>query len=109
MPGPRILIFSASIGQGHDGPAPQLATGIRALAPGAAVETIDFLGLVPAVGAIAFRGSSFHSRVGSRLFDLIFCGCRVVSYGWGHGHVRVNHRAYAHHGLAEVARVGVSA
>jgi hypothetical protein len=30
-------------------------------------------------------------------------GCRVISYGWGHGHVRVNTEAFIRHRLGDVA------
>jgi UDP-N-acetylglucosamine:LPS N-acetylglucosamine transferase len=71
-PPPRVLIYSASIGEGHDGPARQLAAGIVEARPGAEVEIADFLALTPVVRTIAMRGSSFHSRIGSLAFDAIF-------------------------------------
>ncbi len=40
---PRILILSASIGEGHDAPARELAAGIRRLRPDAGVEIADGL------------------------------------------------------------------
>jgi processive 1,2-diacylglycerol beta-glucosyltransferase len=69
---PRILIFSATIGEGHDGPARQLTNGLAELDPRAEVVTDDFLALVPLLGRIAIRGSSFHSAIGSWMFDATF-------------------------------------
>lgn len=40
---PRILIFTADLGEGHDLPARVLAEGIRARVPGAVVEVVDLL------------------------------------------------------------------
>lgn len=69
---PRILIFSAAIGEGHDGPARQLAAGLRRQEPEASVEIADFLELSAFIRSWAMGGSSFHSRIGSRIFDAIF-------------------------------------
>ena len=69
---PRIQIFSAAIGEGHDGPARQLTAALAQIDPETEVEVVDFLGLVPHVGTIAMGGSQFHSTLGSRIFDGIF-------------------------------------
>ncbi len=69
---PRIQIFSAAIGEGHDGPARQLTAGLAELDPAVEVEVVDFLALVPVVGAIAMGGSHFHSKLASLVFDAIF-------------------------------------
>ena len=45
-----------------------------------------------------------HSTAGLTVLEAIMRGCRVVSYGWGKAHVRVNNEAFVRHGLAEVAR-----
>jgi processive 1,2-diacylglycerol beta-glucosyltransferase len=45
-----------------------------------------------------------HSTAGLTVLEALACGTRVISYGWGAGHIRVNNRAFAEHGLAEVAR-----
>ena len=67
----RILILSASIGEGHDLPARVLAEGIAEQAPGAQIETVDTLAVVgPLARRIVMDGSHFHSRIGSRMFDL---------------------------------------
>ena len=44
-----------------------------------------------------------HSTAGLTVLEAIQRGCPPISYGWGHGHVRVNNRAFAAHGLAAVA------
>jgi processive 1,2-diacylglycerol beta-glucosyltransferase len=45
-----------------------------------------------------------HSTAGLTVLEAIQRGCPAISYGWGHGHIRVNNRAFAAHGLAAVAR-----
>jgi UDP-N-acetylglucosamine:LPS N-acetylglucosamine transferase len=84
MPGraPRVQIFSAAIGEGHDGPARQLSAALSAIDPAAEVEVVDFLALVPLVGRIAMGGSQFHSRLGSRIFDGIFWLVNDVEFTW---------------------------
>jgi processive 1,2-diacylglycerol beta-glucosyltransferase len=70
---PRILILSASIGEGHDLPARVLAEGIRGAEPRADVEIQDFLALIrPTARRIIMGGSQFHSEWGARVFDLEF-------------------------------------
>lgn len=44
-----------------------------------------------------------HSTAGLTVLEALIRGCRVVSYGWGRAHVRVNNKAFVRHGLAEVA------
>jgi UDP-N-acetylglucosamine:LPS N-acetylglucosamine transferase len=44
-----------------------------------------------------------HSTAGLTVLEALMRGCRVISYGWGHGHVRVNNRAFERFALAEVA------
>ena len=73
MPGERILILSASIGEGHDLPARVLAEGIREIEPQAEVRIQDFLALIrPVLRRIIMGGSQFHSEWGGRMFDLEF-------------------------------------
>jgi len=43
-----------------------------------------------------------HSTAGLTAFEALVRGTRVISYGWGIGHVRINNRAYRRLGLAEV-------
>ncbi len=44
-----------------------------------------------------------HSTAGLTVFEALLRGCRVISYGWGVAHIRLNNRAYADFGLAAVA------
>ena len=44
-----------------------------------------------------------HSTAGLTVLEAIQRGCPAISYGWGHGHIRINNRAFAAHGLAAVA------
>lgn len=44
-----------------------------------------------------------HSTAGLTVLEALMCGCHVVSYGWGRGHVRANNAGYARHDLATVA------
>jgi processive 1,2-diacylglycerol beta-glucosyltransferase len=44
-----------------------------------------------------------HSTAGLTVLEALMSGARVISYGWGRGHIRDNNRAYARHGLATVA------
>jgi UDP-N-acetylglucosamine:LPS N-acetylglucosamine transferase len=69
----RVLILSASIGEGHDLPARVLAEGIAAEAPGAETEIVDSLSLVnPLVRRLVLDSSRFHSKWGNRIFDLSY-------------------------------------
>ena len=69
----RVLILTASIGEGHDLPAQELARGIAGEEPGAEVEILDVLDVAPAfVRRTALDGSRFHSEWGNRAFDLEF-------------------------------------
>ena len=69
----KVLIFSASIGEGHDLPARVLADGIEAEAPGTEVEIVDSLALVnPLVRRLVLDSSRFHSKWGNRIFDLSY-------------------------------------
>jgi processive 1,2-diacylglycerol beta-glucosyltransferase len=69
----RVLILSASIGEGHDLPARVLAEGIAAEAPDAEIEIVDSLALVnPLVRRLVLDSSRFHSKWGNRIFDLSY-------------------------------------
>ncbi len=87
---PRIQIFSASIGEGHDGPARQLSAALAEIDPAAEVEVVDLFDVVPLVGKIAMGGSQFHSTVASFVFDGIFWlandvrpATRLMNWGTG--------------------------
>jgi UDP-N-acetylglucosamine:LPS N-acetylglucosamine transferase len=43
-----------------------------------------------------------HSTGGLTVLEALMRGCPAVSYGWGRGHVRLNNRAFAAFGLADV-------
>jgi processive 1,2-diacylglycerol beta-glucosyltransferase len=45
-----------------------------------------------------------HSTAGLTVLEAQVRGTRVISYGWGAGHIRVNNRAFAKLGMADVAR-----
>jgi UDP-N-acetylglucosamine:LPS N-acetylglucosamine transferase len=45
-----------------------------------------------------------HATAGLTVLEAAMCGCRVISYGWARGHVRVNNSAYERLGMAAVAR-----
>ena len=45
-----------------------------------------------------------HSTAGLTVLEALMCDCRVISYGWARGHIRVNNRAYEELGLVAVAR-----
>ena len=69
----RVLIFTASIGEGHDLPARVLAEGIEREAPDTEVEIVDSLALVNVlVRRLILDSSRFHSKWGNRLFDLSY-------------------------------------
>jgi processive 1,2-diacylglycerol beta-glucosyltransferase len=43
-----------------------------------------------------------HSTAGLTVLEALVRGTRVISYGWGVGHVRLNNEAYVRFGLADV-------
>jgi hypothetical protein len=45
-----------------------------------------------------------HSTAGLTILEALMCGCRVISFGWSHGRVRANERAYEELGIAAVAK-----
>jgi hypothetical protein len=45
-----------------------------------------------------------HSTAGLTVLEALMCDCRVISYGWERGHIRINNRAYAELGMVSVAR-----
>jgi UDP-N-acetylglucosamine:LPS N-acetylglucosamine transferase len=76
----KVLILSASIGEGHDLPARVLAGGIAAEAPDAEIEIVDSLALVnPLVRRLVLDSSRFHSKWGNRIFDLSY---RLITDVW---------------------------
>lgn len=45
-----------------------------------------------------------HSTAGLTVLEALMCDCRVISYGWERGHIRINNRAYEQLGMVAVAR-----
>jgi UDP-N-acetylglucosamine:LPS N-acetylglucosamine transferase len=45
-----------------------------------------------------------HSTAGLTVLEALMCDCRVISYGWARGHIRVNNRAYERLDMVAVAR-----
>lgn len=45
-----------------------------------------------------------HSTAGLSVLEALMCDCRVISYGWERGHIRINNRAYERLGMVSVAR-----
>jgi len=67
----------------------------------ARVSAIGFTDRMPDI--LAAADCLVHSTAGLTVLEAIQRGCPVISYGWGHGHIRTNNRAFAAHGLAAVA------
>ena len=67
----RVLILTASIGEGHDLPARVLADGLRRECPDVHVRIADGLEVMGwPFPRLAEGGSQFHSRLGAVLFDV---------------------------------------
>jgi processive 1,2-diacylglycerol beta-glucosyltransferase len=81
-PPPRILVLTASIGEGHDLPARLLADALRER--GAAVAIADSLTILGwPVGDVILEGSPFHSDWGNRLFEVeYYLGQRLAPTRW---------------------------
>lgn len=43
-----------------------------------------------------------HATAGLTVFEALVRGVRVISFGWGVGHIRINNEAYRRFGLADV-------
>jgi len=68
---PRVLVLSASIGEGHDLPARVLVDDLLARRPDAEARIVDALKVAgPLVEKLVMGGSAFESRWGNRLFDV---------------------------------------
>ena len=66
------------------------------------VRVLGFVDDMPTL--LAASDVLVHSTAGLTVLEAHMLGCRVISYGWGIGHVRLNNRAFARFGLAEVVR-----
>jgi len=79
-----------------------LLARIRArLAGDPRVTALGFTDRMPDI--LAAADCLVHSTAGLTVLEALQRGCPAISYGWGHGHVRVNNRAFAAHRLAAVA------
>jgi processive 1,2-diacylglycerol beta-glucosyltransferase len=68
---PRVLVVSATIGEGHDLPARFLVEDLRAQRPDAAIWIEDGLRAAGRlVERIILSGSAFHSDLGNTLYDI---------------------------------------
>jgi UDP-N-acetylglucosamine:LPS N-acetylglucosamine transferase len=68
-------------------------------------DRVRVLGFVENMAEL-FAGADVlvHSTAGLTVLEATMVGCRVVSYGWGIGHIRVNNRAFVRYGIADVAQ-----
>jgi processive 1,2-diacylglycerol beta-glucosyltransferase len=68
---PRVLVLSASIGEGHDLPARVLVADLLERRPDAQAPIVDSLKVAgPLVEKLVMGGSAFESRWGNRVFDV---------------------------------------
>ncbi len=56
------------------------------------------------VALLAAADVLIHSTAGLTVLEALMCDCRVISYGWARGHIRVNNAAYERLGMVDVAR-----
>ena len=69
---------------------------------GRRVEVWGFTDRMPTL--LAAANVLVHSTAGLTVLEALMCGCRVISYGWHRGHIRVNNEAYERLGMATVAK-----
>jgi UDP-N-acetylglucosamine:LPS N-acetylglucosamine transferase len=69
---------------------------------GGRVEIWGFTDRMPTL--LAGANVLVHSTAGLTVLEALMCGCRVISYGWHRGHIRVNNEAYERLGMATVAK-----
>jgi hypothetical protein len=67
---------------------------------GGRVRTLGFTDRMPEL--LAATDVLVHSTAGLTVQEALVRGARVISYGWGVGHIRINNDAYQRFGLAEV-------
>jgi processive 1,2-diacylglycerol beta-glucosyltransferase len=65
------------------------------------VRVLGFVDDMPTL--LAATDVLVHSTAGLTVLEAHMLGCRVISYGWGIGHIRLNNRAFARYRIAEVA------
>jgi hypothetical protein len=74
---PRVLILSASIGEGHDLPARMIADGLRQERPGIHVRIEDgLLAMGWPIDRAVLGGARMESRVGELFFDGLYGSTR---------------------------------
>jgi UDP-N-acetylglucosamine:LPS N-acetylglucosamine transferase len=67
---------------------------------GGRVRTLGFIDRMPEL--LAATDVLVHSTAGLTVQEALVRGARVISYGWGVGHIRINNDAYRRFGLATV-------
>jgi processive 1,2-diacylglycerol beta-glucosyltransferase len=70
----------------------------------AGVARVRVMGFTDRMGdVLAAADVLVHSTAGLTVMEALVRGARVISYGWGVGHLRLNNEAYRRFGLADVA------
>jgi processive 1,2-diacylglycerol beta-glucosyltransferase len=70
-----------------------------------AIEGIDAWGFTERMSdLLGATDVLIHSTAGLTVLEAQVRGARVISYGWGAGHIRINNRAFAQLDMAAVAR-----
>jgi UDP-N-acetylglucosamine:LPS N-acetylglucosamine transferase len=92
-PHARVLLLCGSDGARRDELEARFAGTGR-------VRAMGFTDRMPDV--LAAADVLIHSTAGLTVMEALVVGCRVISYGWGVGHIRRNNAAFARHGLATV-------
>jgi processive 1,2-diacylglycerol beta-glucosyltransferase len=71
----------------------------------AAIDGVDAWGFTDRMGdLLAAADVLVHSTAGLTVLEAQIRGTRVISYGYGAGHIRVNNRAFTQLDMADVAR-----
>jgi UDP-N-acetylglucosamine:LPS N-acetylglucosamine transferase len=84
-------------------------SGLRRRLEGAfaASDRVRVLGFTDRMGdVLAASDVLVHSTAGLTVLEALVRGARVISYGWGVGHIRANNEAYLRFGLADVVTDG---
>lgn len=70
-----------------------------------AIDGVDAWGFTDRMGDLLGAADVLvHSTAGLTVYEAQVRGARVISYGWGAGHIRVNNRAFSRLDMADVAR-----
>jgi processive 1,2-diacylglycerol beta-glucosyltransferase len=104
------LVGSASVALGVEGATVVCMCGRNDRVRGAIEERFFEEPRVRAVGftdrmcdLLAAGDVLIHSTAGLTVLEALMRGTSPISYGWGMAHIRINNRAFAEHGLADVA------